>query len=72
VLAKPPARGFDLTVYVIPAVIVLLGLATLAVVLPRWRRAAQARLATPVALGPALSGADATRLEEDLSRYDAG
>jgi cytochrome c-type biogenesis protein CcmH len=72
VLAKPPASGFDLTVYLIPAAIVLLGLGTLAVVLPRWRRSARARLATPLALGPQLSAADARRLEEDLGRFDAG
>jgi cytochrome c-type biogenesis protein CcmH len=70
VLARPPASGFDLTVYLIPAGIVLLGLATLAFVLPRWRRAARARLATPLAAGPALSATDARRLEEDLSRFD--
>ena len=71
VLARPPARGFDLTVYVVPAAIVLVCLAVLAIVLPRWRRAARARLATPLAAGPALSAADARRLEEDLSRFDA-
>jgi cytochrome c-type biogenesis protein CcmH len=71
VLARPPARGFDLTVYLIPAAILLACLAILAVVLPRWRRAARARLATPLAAGPALSQADARRLEEDLSRFEA-
>jgi cytochrome c-type biogenesis protein CcmH/NrfF len=71
VLARPPAHGFDLTVYLIPVAIVLLGLATLAVVLPRWRRAARARLATPAAVGPGLSAADARRLDDDLSRFDA-
>jgi cytochrome c-type biogenesis protein CcmH/NrfF len=70
VLAKPPAHGFDLTVYVIPAAIVLLGALTLVVVLPRWRRAARSRLAAPVALGPSLSAADARRLDEDLGRFD--
>lgn len=70
VLAKPPASGFNLTVYVLPAIIVIAGLALLAVVLPRWRRAARARLSAPVIGGPALRAGDARRLEEDLSRFD--
>jgi cytochrome c-type biogenesis protein CcmH len=70
VLARPPASGFNLTVYVLPAVIVILGLGILAVVLPRWRRAARARLAAPLAAGPALSPADSRRLDEELSRFD--
>jgi cytochrome c-type biogenesis protein CcmH len=70
VLARPPARGFDLTVYLVPAAIVLVCLVTLAVVLPRWRRTARARLAAPAAVGPALSVADARRLDEDLSRFE--
>lgn len=69
VLARPPARGFDLTVYLIPAAIVLLGLGVLAVVLPRWRRAAREQRSRP-RLSPALAPADARRLEEDLSRFD--
>jgi cytochrome c-type biogenesis protein CcmH/NrfF len=70
VLARPPASGFDLTVYVLPAVIVVAGLALLAVVLPRWRRAACARRAAALPAAPALSAGDARRLEEELSRFD--
>jgi cytochrome c-type biogenesis protein CcmH/NrfF len=70
VLARPPARGFDLTVYVLPAVIVVAGLALLAMVLPRWRRAARARRAAALPAAPALSAGDARRLEEELSRFD--
>jgi cytochrome c-type biogenesis protein CcmH len=69
VLAKPPADGFNLTVYVLPAVLVAGGLALLAVVLPRWRRAARARRAEPVAGGPDLAPSDAGRLEDELSRF---
>ncbi|HZU40451.1 MAG TPA: cytochrome c-type biogenesis protein CcmH [Solirubrobacteraceae bacterium] len=71
VLGKPPASGFDLTVYVLPAAIVALGLLVLAIALPRWRRAARARVKAPAAAGPALSAQDARRLEEDLARFDA-
>jgi cytochrome c-type biogenesis protein CcmH/NrfF len=72
VLAKPPARGFDLTVYVLPAAIVVAGLAIRAVVLPRWRRAARARLAAPRPAAAGLAPAEARRLEEDLARFDRG
>jgi len=70
VLAQPPASGFDLTVYLIPAAILALGLIVLSIVLPRWRRAARARAGTPMAGAPALAAADAQRLDEDLARFD--
>jgi len=70
VLALPPSRGFDLTVYVVPAVILLLGLAVLAVALPRWRRHARAHAAAPAAAAPVLSDEDMRRLDEDLARHD--
>ncbi|MEA2147838.1 MAG: cytochrome c-type biosis protein CcmH [Solirubrobacteraceae bacterium] len=71
VLGKPPASGFDLTVYLLPAGVVVLALATTAIVLPRWRRttrAAQGPL--PLAAGPGLSAAEARRLDEELSHFD--
>jgi len=72
VLAKPPARGFNLLVYIIPPVVVILGIATVAITLPRWRRrtrqAAAIAAAGPHPAGPAFSAADARRLDEDLQR----
>jgi cytochrome c-type biogenesis protein CcmH len=72
VLAKPPAHGFNLLVYVIPPVAVLLGIATLAITLPRWRRrtrqAAAVTAGAPLSARPALSDADSRRLDEDLAR----
>ena len=72
VLSKPPARGFNLLVYVIPPVAVIVGIAAVAVTLPRWRRrtrqAAALAEAGPHAAGPAFSPADARRLDEDLKR----
>jgi cytochrome c-type biogenesis protein CcmH len=69
VLAKPPARGFNLLVYVIPPVAVIVGLAMLAITLPRWRRHTRQADGTPKpATGPALTDADARRLDEDLAR----
>ncbi len=70
VLGRPPAHGFNLTVYIIPPAIVVLGLATLAFALPRWRRRARAgAAASDAAPGPALNTADAQRLDEELTRY---
>jgi cytochrome c-type biogenesis protein CcmH/NrfF len=68
VLAKPPAHGFNLTVYVLPPAILIAGLVTLALTLPKWRR--RARAAGRPAARPKLSPADAQRLDEDLARFD--
>ena len=65
VLATPPASGFNLTVYVLPPVLVALGVLTLLITIPRWRR--RSRSATPLPAGPGLDPADARRLEEDLA-----
>jgi len=65
VLGRPPAHGFNLTVYVLPPALVLLGLAALAVTVPRWRR----RTKAPATAPRPLAAADAKRLEEDLARH---
>ncbi len=67
VLAKPPAQGFDLSVYVIPPAAVLVGLAIVGFALARWRRS---RKDSPreQAVAP-LSGPEAQRLDEDLARF---
>jgi cytochrome c-type biogenesis protein CcmH len=69
VLAKPPARGFDLLIYILPPAVLLIGIGTLAYTLPKWRRRsrqAAARLMADPA--PPLDPLDARRLEEDLGR----
>jgi cytochrome c-type biogenesis protein CcmH len=69
VLAKPPAHGFNLLVYVIPPVAVLLGIAMLVITLPRWRRRTRDDDGSPASpTGPTLSDADTRRLDEDLAR----
>jgi cytochrome c-type biogenesis protein CcmH len=69
VLALPKAEGFDLAVYLVPVAVVLLLLAALAVLLPRWRRDARVQAASaPDAAG--LSASDAARLDSDLARFD--
>jgi cytochrome c-type biogenesis protein CcmH len=69
VLAKPPAHGFNLLVWVIPPVAVILGVITLAITIPRWRRRTrEADAANPPPAAAALSSADTRRLDEDLAR----
>jgi cytochrome c-type biogenesis protein CcmH len=74
VLGKPPAHGFNLTVYILPPALLVAGALLLVFVLPRWRRrtreAAAARSGSPVPTGPSLDAADARRLQEDLARFD--
>lgn len=68
VLGRPPAHGFNLTVYILPPALLLAGLAALAVVVPRWRR--RARAAERSDEGPTVSAADADRLERDMARLE--
>jgi cytochrome c-type biogenesis protein CcmH/NrfF len=70
VLGKPPANGFNLTVYVLPPALVALGILVLALTLPRWRRRARAAAAAPMAPGTTqLDPRDAQRLEQDLAEF---
>jgi cytochrome c-type biogenesis protein CcmH len=70
VLALPRAQGFDLTVYLVPLAVLLVLLATVAVLLPRWRRRARARQSDQDAPAPVLAAGDAARLEADLALFD--
>jgi hypothetical protein len=56
--------------YILPPVVLLAGLAALAVVLPRWRRRGRAAAALAVPAEAELDTADAKRLDEELARYD--
>jgi cytochrome c-type biogenesis protein CcmH len=69
VLALPSAHGFDLTVYLVPLGVFLALLATVAVLLPRWRRHARAQ-AGSVLEAPPLDPAASARLDADLARFD--
>lgn len=69
VLAKPPAHGFNLTLYVLPPAILVAGIALLLFTLPRWRRRARARAAEPAAAPPPTSTAEQRRLDEELSHF---
>ena len=69
VLGKPPAHGFNLSVYVLPPAILLIGIATLAFTLPRWRRHTRDASPRSPTASVSLSPAEERRLEEELSRY---
>lgn len=71
VLGKPPAHGFNVLIYVVPPAVIVIGLVTIAVTLPKWRRRTRER-AIAEAQGadslPSISAADAQRLDDDLAR----
>jgi cytochrome c-type biogenesis protein CcmH len=69
VLGRPPAHGFNLTIYVLPPVIVAAGIAILAVVLPRWRRRTRAAAGQPDHPQPPLDPAYQERLQQELSQF---
>lgn len=69
VLGRPPASGFNLTVYVLPPALVVLGVLILALTLPKWRRRARAAAGAATPTAPALGDEDARRLQEDLARH---
>jgi cytochrome c-type biogenesis protein CcmH len=69
VLGRPPARGFNLTVYILPPAILTAGIAILAVTLPRWRRRTRAAARSSDQTLPALDPAEAQRLEQELSQF---
>jgi cytochrome c-type biogenesis protein CcmH len=69
VLGKPPAHGFNLTVYIIPPAILVLGAGILAFTLPRWRRRTRAAARAPAAPVETLDPADTERLDEELSQF---
>lgn len=68
VLALPKDDGFGLAAYLVPIAIVLIALGAGIFFVPKWRaKKGEGATATE---GPALSDADARRLEEDLARYE--
>lgn len=70
VLALPPAHGFDITLYVLPPAVLIIGAAILFYTLPRWRRRTRATSVGSADAGIAVPAPqESRRLEEDLARY---
>ncbi|MGH2858715.1 MAG: cytochrome c-type biogenesis protein [Solirubrobacteraceae bacterium] len=72
VLASPPSNGFNVLLYVVPPLVLALGIAIVLVVLPRWRartRAAAAEAGRAQTPAPQIDSADARRLDEELGRF---
>src|SRR3954453_22035589 len=62
VLALPPDKGFNLAAYLVPAAIVLVGIAAVTTLALKRRRNPR----SPASATPALAADDAARLEADL------
>jgi cytochrome c-type biogenesis protein CcmH len=69
VLGKPPASGFNLTVYVLPPVILAAGITILLFTLPRWRRPTRTEPDRGSSPAAAFDPAEAARLEQELSQF---
>jgi cytochrome c-type biogenesis protein CcmH/NrfF len=69
VLAKPPASGFNLTVYILPPAVLLGGLALLAYTLPKWRRRSQLAALTPMEGADPLEPEESERLDAELEKF---
>lgn len=70
VLAQPPKHGFSLLVYIVPPVVVLVGIALLLYTVPRWRRrtvAARAAAAASDGSKPTLSVEESERVDRELA-----
>ena len=66
VLADPPSSGFDLAAWLVPILLVVLGIGGVAVAARRWRRGA----APSPAAGEPLPEEDARRLDAELAAFD--
>ena len=67
VLGEPEAKGFDLTVWLVPIALVLAAGGGVLLLARRWRRTAPEPATAP---GPDLDPADARRLDAELSGFD--
>jgi cytochrome c-type biogenesis protein CcmH len=69
VLATPPASGFDLTAYLVPAIAVVAAAIAIGLGVWRWRR--QSRRGPPSGpAGPRLQESESEKLDADLARYE--
>ena len=69
VLGRPPASGFNLTVYILPPAVFFGGLALLAYTLPKWRERSRRAAATRLPSAAPLESDDARRLDDELGHF---
>jgi cytochrome c-type biogenesis protein CcmH/NrfF len=69
VLARPPASGFNLTIYILPPLVLVGGLALLAYTLPKWRERSRRSAGTRLAGAAPLESEDARRLDDELTDF---
>jgi cytochrome c-type biogenesis protein CcmH/NrfF len=69
VLARPPASGFNLTVYILPPAVLVGGLALLAYTLPKWRRRSRLAAVTPMQGADPLRSEESARLDAELKKF---
>ncbi len=66
VLAEPEAKGFDLSAWIVPGVLVAVAALGVGFMARRWRRTTPAETAD----GPDLDPDDARRLDQELATFD--
>src|SRR3954454_4459902 len=69
VLANPPASGFDLSAYLVPALAILAAAVAIALGVWRWRRSGR-RGPPGGSAEPPLGESEEKRLDADLARYE--
>ena len=65
-LAEPEAKGFDLSAWIVPGVLVAVAALGVGFMARRWRRTTPAQTAD----GPDLDPDDARRLDQELATFD--
>ena len=69
VLGRPPASGFNLTIYILPPAVLIGGLALLAYTLPKWRERSRRAAGARLAAAEPLDSADTKRLNDELGDF---
>ena len=69
VLGRPPASGFNLTIYILPPAVLIGGLLLLAYTLPKWRERSRRTAGMRLAGAEPLDSVDAKRLDDELGDF---
>lgn len=69
VLARPPASGVNLLIYILPPALLLGGIGLLAYMLPRWRAQGRSAEQAQAAGAAPLSPDQAARLDDELTKF---